>query len=732
MPRLRSLVPATCFAVVRLAAAQRPASLPVVEPACGLVITHSVRFARAAPRLAPSPTDSACLIVRGDNITVDFGGAELWGVDSTRPPDRATGTGLLIDGGRNVRLVAPRLHGYRVAVLARETRHLTIQGGDLGRSWRPRLYSTPEHESLVDWLSFHHNEADEWLRYGAAIYLDGVRGGAIRGVTARQGMNGLLLSSTDSLTIEGNDFSFNSGLGMGLYRSSDNRIVANRLDYNVRGFSLATYHRGQDSAGLLIFEQSQRNVVAWNSVTHGGDGLFLWAGQTTMDSGSGGSNDNLFLANDFSFAATNAMEATFSRNRFLANRAGGSEHGLWGGYSYDSEVRGNCFGGNRIGIAIEHGQHVVIADNHFPGDATAIRLWGDSIEPSDWGYPKKRDTASHDYRIEGNDFSSNRIGLRAAATAGILFRGNRWRDVDTLVVRAESAQLDSSGNHSSRPPIPPCPDPLPLPSAERVRLLARTGVPRPIPSSTLSRRDRAAILVDAWGPYDWLTPRLWPIDTGRASPVRLAVLGPAGRWRLASTRGVATLSDSAGATGDTLIVSPAHGSERDWSVTLDAPAPRSLTGQSESTPRRFGFGRYEPIAGWSTRIVTWSDSTDPRTSPAGFAALFRADSAKLMRLPRLDFEWYRPQIAGIPLERWAMEATAVVDLRSESNLLRAISDDGVRVWVDGGLVIDHWAAHESAVDEVPIAPGPHELRVQYYQVDGWSELRIEVTRGDAL
>ena len=104
----------------------------------------------------------------------------------------------------------------------------------------------------------------------------------------------------------------------------------NRIDWCVRGYSHGFYNRGQDSAGLLIYEQSSRNIVAFNSVTHGGDGLFLWAGQSTMDTGQGGVNDNLFYDNDFSHAPTNGIEATFSRNVVLsatASRSTGTASG---------------------------------------------------------------------------------------------------------------------------------------------------------------------------------------------------------------------------------------------------------------------------------------------------------------------------------------------------------------------------------------------------------------------
>ena len=42
------------------------------------------------------------------------------------------------------------------------------------------------------------------------------------------------------LTVTGNDFSYNSGLGVGLYRSSGNTIVRNRIDFDVR-FNGSTY-----------------------------------------------------------------------------------------------------------------------------------------------------------------------------------------------------------------------------------------------------------------------------------------------------------------------------------------------------------------------------------------------------------------------------------------------------------------------------------------------------------
>jgi len=638
-----------------LALAQAPIEL---QP--GMVITQSVRVIPKTYRLTGPP-----IVVRGDNITVDFDGATLEGIDPQADRDQARDTAIVIEGGRNIRIVKANIHGYKIGILARGTRQLTLRNNDLSGNWKPRLFSLVEHESLVDWLSFHHNEKDEWLRFGAAIYLQDVTGGELRGNRAVRGMNGVLLVRSDGLTIRDNTFSFNSGLGIGLYRSSDDTIIHNRLDYNVRGYSHRFYTRGQDSADLLLFEQSSRNVVALNSLTHGGDGIFLWAGQTTMDSGVGGANDNVFYANDVSYATANGVEATFSRNEIIGNRAWGSEYGVWGGYSYETEIIGNDFRGNRTGIAIEHGQDNIIASNRFDRDSTAIRVWADSIEPSDWGYPKHHETRSRNYQVSGNEFIGNHTVLSVRNTTGL----------DTLApVR--------------RPPP---------------RLFA--GVQRP--SSPLAERDRAAIIVDEWGPYDWESPKLWPLDSTRAVPLRLATLGPAGAWSLVSHRGVTTLSHTIGRIGDTIAVTPSRDSTGDWDVTL------------ESGGVRFSYSRFEPRIDWSVRFLDSARVESPGAMPRG--------------LERLDFMWYRPPAAYafLPQSNWSLTATGTVTLSSGTYSLRTISDDAVRVWIDGVLAIDDWTPHESQVDYAPLSAGKHDLRVEYRQVDGWVELRVDIIRGSA-
>lgn len=709
---LRSALLRAAGMVAVTAAAVSAQPVPVVRPVPGMIITRSVRVAPGVYRLPGRVSlDSALITVRGHGITVDMRGVVLMGMPADSAPDAARGVAVHVDGGSNVRVHGLTARGYRVAIRARGTRGLVLENNDLSYSWKPRLFSVVEHESLNDWLSYHKNENDEWLRFGAGMYLRGVVGGRITGNTVRQSMNGLLLTHSDSLYIRRNDFSYNSGLGIGLYRASWHRIVENRADYNVRGSSHGFFQRGQDSAALLMFEQCAHNIVAYNSMTHSGDGLFLWAGQHTMDTGQGGSNDNLFLMNDFSFAPTNGMEATFSRNQFIGNRIEGSTHGLWGGYSFGSRVVGNCFADNRIAIAIEHGQDNLVGGNHFVGDTLAIRLWADSIEPSDWGYPRHRDTRSRDWRIVENRF------VRVA---------ERWRVANT-------SGIDSSRNVVTDSLGAPCDPARIVPTTAWWRTPDIPDAPLRWPEAPNATRDRQAIVVDEWGPYDWRSPRLWPLDSTRAVPLRLRVLGPTGRWRVLSRRGLSAVSATQGRMGDTITVTPYADSVGNWKLELEYRGAATVSARGVRTaanvPQRFGYERFEPRQAWTQRVFVYADSTDPFKHPEAFAALLRGTPTLQRTAPRLDWFWYRPRDRDIPAERYAMEATGTMSLPAGRYTLRTLSDDAVRVWVNDRLVIDHFTPHETTPAYAEITGGSHRVRVQYVQVSGWVELRLDVLRG---
>jgi len=105
----------------------------------------------------------------------------------------------------------------------------------------------------------------------------------------------------------------------------------------VRGYSHGVYNRGQDSAGIFAFEQNNENIIAENSVTHGGDGFFGFAGREALGeigdhpprvgTNGAGTRTTSWCTMIFSYAAAHGIENTFSfGNKYLENRIAGKRH----------------------------------------------------------------------------------------------------------------------------------------------------------------------------------------------------------------------------------------------------------------------------------------------------------------------------------------------------------------------------------------------------------------------
>jgi len=726
----------TLSAIVASAfAAHPPPRQARLSPAAGVILNSNVTLAPGDHRLGSADLAHPALIVRGSNVTIDFSGATLRGADPAADPDSFTGVAVLVDGGEHVTIRNLTARGYKVGVLVRRSPGVHITGGDLGYNWKSQLYSLVEHESLVDWLSYHHNEQDEWLGGGAGIYLADSDGAEIDHTTVVQGQNGLMLARSSGAKVWNNTFSFLSGIGIGLYRASANTIMHNRIDWCVRGYSHTFYNRGQDSAGILIYEQSNHNVVAFNSVTHDGDGLFLWAGQSTMDTGQGGANDNVVFDNDFSFAPTNGIEATFSRNVLYGNRVEDCWHGLWGGYSFDSWIAANHFARNVEAIAIEHGQDNRITENVFDGDETAVHLWKNATQDPSWEYPKRRDTRSRDYVISGNTFRGNSVALKIAETQNLRILTNAFERVGSIAVLSGDTRNLGIGDEVSVPVRPRPTLDVTLPKG------MPGGMDPKVPDD--QRRGRDAIIVDEWGPYDWKSPKLWPSGRSDTTPLKLRVVGPVGEWQLASVRG-AEIEPRAGRIPGEVTVTPARRSNGGGDAStrslepIDFDVRLTYRGGAVTSPRgdrvlagssyTFGYTRWFMPIDWRVRYYAFDEQSTPDAHPQEFARVLAGPPLREEPRDRLDFMSGQSIADGVPADRVAIVAEGTVDLPPGNYELRTISDDGLRVWVDDDRVIDHWTSHESAVDAAPIAAGRRRLKIEYFELGGFAELRVEIRR----
>src|ERR1019366_6275186 len=177
-----------------------------LNPHPGMTITTSSRIA-AGNYLVPSGPDAPAIRVRGDNMTVDFQGAVVGGTQPSADPDERSGIGLDVVG-KNITIKNAVIRGYKVGLIARKAPGLKLLNCDFSYNWKQHLRSTLEREDESDWQSYHNNEHEEWLRYGAGAYLQDCDGFEIRGCKATGGQCGLMLTRCTGGKIWNNDCSF--------------------------------------------------------------------------------------------------------------------------------------------------------------------------------------------------------------------------------------------------------------------------------------------------------------------------------------------------------------------------------------------------------------------------------------------------------------------------------------------------------------------------------------------
>lgn len=751
-----------------LPAANGAAQTPEIGLGAGLNIAQSCRIKPGVYSL-DAPVDvvagapyTPVVVISGNDVVVDFQNALLRSTADPVRPDRFSGLAVLVTG-RNVTLKNARVHGFKVALLAQGAADLKVENCDFSYNYRPRLRSIREREDFSDWLSYHQNDRNEWLRYGAGIYLDSCTRATVRNCRISGNQNALLMTRCDDGLFYNNTFQFNSGLGIGLYRSSRNRVMHNRLDWNVRGYSHGFYQRGQDSAALLCYEQSNGNTFAFNSATHSGDGFFLWAGQTTMDSGEGGCNDNIVFGNDFSYAPTNGVEVTFSRNRVQGNLMRNCTYGIWGGYSFESVFMGNFIAGCQTGIAIEHGQDNTIRQNYFEGDSTGIYLWARAEQPADWGYAQKRDTRSRDALVDRNVFLRVPKPLKIAASKNIAVNGeNLFSGYQTLLetpkpndslkflrnyLFGSTAQIERAWAHpelaparklnssypDQQPADPYTPLAVPYRELEEPDSLPdgiNTALPANLPAG------RAHILVDAWGPYDFQRPQVFLAgiaDTPDGTKIySVNLLGPSGTWRLVRHCGFEKISQESGALPAVLELHCRPDSSDLW-MEFEYTGKQDFTDPfgrivPAGQPYRFVFERFEKKLDWNVQFFNLTEELgkeiragEKSPLPLGVASGQAPVAEKTVR--DLYFAWWGSPAEGVQADNFATISTTTFDIAPGRYMLELTSDDGARLYLDGKRLINHWDVHEPAVDEIEVElGGRHTLRIEHFEATGFSTL----------
>ena len=139
-----------------------------------------------------------------------------------------------------------------------------------------------------------------------------------------------------------------------------------------------------------------------------------------------------------------------------------------------------------------------------------------------------------------------------------------------------------------------------------------------------------------------------------------------------------------------------------------SPRPSSTTASSP-IPSPISSPPPSPIP--TTAVPGWLGEYFGNSTLSGSPILARADQA-------IDFRWqYGSPAPQVPADRFSARWRGRWPFDEGGYRFYAYSDDGIRLWVDGFLVINQWQDQAATLShgELYLSAGEHDLRVEYYE-----------------
>jgi hypothetical protein len=93
----------------------------------------------------------------------------------------------------------------------------------------------------------------------------------------------------------------------------------------------------------------------------------------------------------------------------------------------------------------------------------------------------------------------------------------------------------------------------------------------------------------------------------------------------------------------------------------------------------------------------------------------------------LNHEWgTRSPHPGINPDQFSARWTRYIDVAGGRYRFSAVSDDGIRIYVDDELILDEWYDHpwQRFMKDVTLSPGHHQIKVEYYENQGQAVVRV--------
>lgn len=177
----------------------------------------------------------------------------------------------------------------------------------------------------------------------------------------------------------------------------------------------------------------------------------------------------------------------------------------------------------------------------------------------------------------------------------------------------------------------------------------------------------------------------------------------------------------------TLVIDKWFGQNQSYTATLDLTA-----GMHEIKME------YMELYGGAYARLSWDTTPDqPVVTPGAFSSEY-FDNVSLAGMPKLtrndsaiDFDWGGGSPAsGIPVDNFSARWTRTENLSAGDYTFTVTADDGVRLYIDGALLIDKWVDQPATTYTATksLTSGSHSVKMEYYEKGGGAVAKLGYTK----
>ena len=378
------------------------------------------------------------------------------------------------------------------------------------------------------------------------------------------------------------------------------------------------------------------------------------------------------------------------------------------------------YGLERGGVNIDHGGDNTIVHNSFLKNKCGVHLWGGAnpdFEKKNWA--KANAYASTGSVIADNTLRGDDLAFHFRGPGEVAIGRNKLVDVGKVMIDDPTYQVKRDDGLVVAP--------------WNVPAYPVFGKKHPV-GGRPELRGRENIIMTEWGPWDHATPLVRLVSSAGGSATYEILKAPSAQTQ------VKTVGDNVSAV---LVAVPGKTDESRVTVRAITPGVHSYGLKVHVAGKFLAEVKGTMLAArWRATFFKWPTDVDPRTNLDGYRKLAEGPAAVSDQVDELSFKYgmrgpsdleisAKITAAKLGSHHFGMIARTRLPLTKGTWEFTTLSDDGVRVSVDGKPVIENWTWHGPTRDTGKLmlaADKSVEIVVEHFQIDGFAVLDFSLSR----